>query len=49
MTAEGIIHEIRVELDKLYEKYEGNPLIEGGLLDGFESIISDYYETQSIM
>ena len=49
MTAEEIIKRIREEIDKIYEKYEGHPLIEGGLLDGFESIISDYYEAKSIM
>lgn len=41
---EQAIEDFRVELDKLYDKYEGHPLIEGGLLDGFEWIINDYYE-----
>ena len=28
MTQEEIIHRIRREIDKIYEKYEGHPLIE---------------------
>ena len=46
MTAKEIILRMRVELDKLYAQYENHPLIEGGLLDGFETIINDYYEKQ---
>lgn len=46
MTSKEVILRIRVELDKLYAQYENNPLIEGGLLDGFETIINDYYEKQ---
>lgn len=50
MTSEEIIHRIRVEIDKIYEKYEGNPLIEEeDCLEGFEEIISDYYEDLSPM
>lgn len=50
MTADKIISRIREELDKIYEKYEGLPLIEeDDLLEGFEDIISDYYEDISPM
>ena len=49
MTHEEIIHRIRVEIDKLYEKYEGHPLIEkDDIMFGFENIINDYYEETSI-
>lgn len=50
MTADKIISRIREELDKIYEKYEGLPLIEeDDLLEGFEEIINDYYEDISPM
>jgi len=50
MTADKIISRIREELDKIYEKYKGHPLIEeDDLLEGFEDIISDYYEDISLM
>lgn len=50
MEAERIISRIREECDKLYEKYEGNPLIEeDDILEGFEDIINDYYEDLSPM
>ena len=50
MTADKIISRIREELDKIYEKYEGHPLIEeDDLLEGFEDIINDYYEDISPM
>ncbi len=50
MTAEKIISRIREEIDKIYEKYEGHPLIEeDDLLEGFEDIINDYYEDISPM
>jgi len=45
MTAEEIIKRIRKACDTLYEKYEGNTLIEEeDILKSFEDIISDYYE-----
>lgn len=48
MTIEDVISRIREECDKLYEKYEGNPLIEeADILEGFENIISDYYEDKT--
>lgn len=43
------LNAISDEIGKLYEKYEGEPLIEGGLLDGFVDVINDYYEEQSLM
>ena len=44
MTQEEIIHRIRQEIDKIYEKYEGHPLVEEeDIMDGFEEIINDYY------
>lgn len=46
MSKEEIIKRIRLECDRLYEKYEYNPLIESGLLDGFEDIIVDYCEDE---
>lgn len=50
MTIEDMISRIREECDKLYEKYEGNPLIEeDDILEGFEEIINDYYEDLSPM
>ena len=50
MTTEEIIKRIREEIDKIYERYEGHPLIEKeDIMDGFEGIINDYYEEQSIM
>lgn len=48
MTIEDVISRIREECDKLYEKYEGNPLIEeDDILEGFEDIIADYYEDKT--
>ena len=48
MTQEEIISRIREEIDKIYEKYEGECLIEQcHIMDGFEEIISDYYEERS--
>ena len=48
MTIEDVIYRIREECDKLYEKYEGNPLIEeDDILEGFEEIINDYYEDKA--
>lgn len=50
MTADKIISRIREELDKIYEKYEGHPLIEDeDIMEGFEDIIQDYYEDISPM
>ena len=49
MTQEEIIHRIREEIDKIYEKYEGHPLIEeDDIMEGFEIIISDYCEEKSL-
>lgn len=43
--AEKIIGRIRAAINQVYEKYEGEPLIEEeGIMDGFEDIITDYYE-----
>lgn len=43
-TAGDIISLLRKEVDKVYEAYEGNPLIEkDGIMDAFEGIINDYY------
>ena len=48
MTIEDVISRIGEECDKLYERYEGNPLIEeDDILEGFEDIISDYYEDKA--
>lgn len=48
MTIEEIIDRIRQEIDKIYDKYEGHPLVEEEeIMDGFEDIINDYYEEQS--
>ncbi len=45
MKAEEIITRIRKACDIIYEKYEGNPLIEkDDILESFEDIINDYYE-----
>ena len=45
MEAEEIIKRIRKACDTIYEKYEGNPLIEkDDILAPFEEIIVDYYE-----
>ena len=50
MTAEEIIAKLRKEIDKLYDKYEGHPLIEkDDIMNGFEDIINDYYEDLSPM
>lgn len=49
MTQEEIIHRIRQEIDKIYEKYEGHLLVEEeDIMDGFEEIINDYYKEKSI-
>lgn len=49
MTQDEIISRIREEIDKIYEKYEGHPLIEeSDIMEGFEIIISDYYEEKSL-
>ena len=49
MTAEEIIERLREEIDRMYEDYEGCPFIEEeNAMDGFEQIISDYYEDKSI-
>lgn len=48
MTIEDAISRIREECDKIYEKYEGNSLVEEeDILEGFEEIINDYYEDKS--
>lgn len=48
MTTEDIISRIREECDKIYEEYEGEPIIEqDDILEGFEEIINDYYEDKS--
>lgn len=50
MEAEKIISRIREEIDKIYEKYEGHPLIEQeDIMEGFEDIIQEYYEDLSPM
>lgn len=50
MTPEEIIKRIREEIDKIYEKYEGHPLIEkDDIMAGFEDIIVDYCEERSLM
>ena len=50
MTTEEIISRLRKEIDKLYEKYEGTAMIEEeDAMQGFEDIITDYYEDISIM
>lgn len=50
MKAEEIITRIRQACDAIYEKYEGNPLIEEeDMLEPFEEIINDYYEDLSPM
>ena len=50
MKANEIITRIRQACDAIYEKYEGNPLIEeGDILASFEEIIVDYYEDLSPM
>ena len=50
MTTEEIISRIRKACDSIYEKYEGNPLIEDeDILEPFEEIINDYYEDISPM
>ena len=48
MEAEKIISRIREEIDKIYEKYEGHPLVEQeDIMEGFEDIICEYYEDLS--
>ena len=50
MEAKKIISRIREEIDKIYEKYEGHPLVEQeDIMEGFEDIISEYYEDLSPM
>ena len=50
MKAEEIIKRIRKTCDTIYEKYEGNSLIEDeDLLEPFEEIINEYYEDLSPM
>ena len=50
MKAEEIITRIRQAGDAIYEKYEGNPLIEkDDIIAPFEDIINDYYEDLSPM
>ena len=50
MEAEKIISRIREEIDKIYEKYEGHPLVEQeDIMEGFEDIIQEYYEDLSPM
>ena len=50
MEAEEIITRIRQACDAIYEKYEGNPLIEkDDILAPFEDIINDYCEDLSPM
>lgn len=50
MEAEKIISRIREEIDKIYEKYEGHPLVEQeDIMEGFEDIINEYYEDLSPM
>jgi hypothetical protein len=50
VKAEEIITKIRQACDVIYEKYEGNPLIEkDDILTLFEDIINDYYEELSPM
>jgi len=50
MEAEKIISRIREEIDKIYEKYEGHPLVEQeDIMEGFEDIIWEYYEDLSPM
>ena len=50
MKAEEIIIRICQACDAIYEKYEGNPLIErDDILASFEDIINDYYEDLSPM
>ena len=48
MTIEDVIARIREECDKIYEKYEGHELVEDkDILEGFEDIITDYYEDKT--
>lgn len=50
MKANEIITRIRQACDAIYEKYEGNSLIEkDDILAPFEDIINDYYEDLSPM
>ena len=45
MEAEKIISRIREEIDKIYEKYGGYPLIgQEDIMEGFADIIYEYYE-----
>lgn len=45
--AEQIILRIREEIDKVYEKFEDNPLVEQeGIMDGFEDIITEFYNNE---
>ena len=48
MTADDIIVRLRSEIDKIYETYEGNVIVEEDyIMSGFENIINDYYEDLS--
>ena len=50
MEKEQIIHRLREEIDKIYEFYEGEPIVEeDDIMSGFEDIINDYYEDESVM
>lgn len=50
MTAEEIITRLRKEIDRMYQDYEGTPIIEEeDAMGGFEDIINDYYEDLSPM
>lgn len=50
MKAEEIISRLRKEIDKVYEQYEGEHLIEDcDLMQGFEDIINDYCEDKNYM
>ena len=45
MTAEEIINRLRKEIDRVYKNYEGASIVEQeDIMQGFESIITDYYE-----
>jgi hypothetical protein len=48
MEAKDIIKQIRAACDTLFDKYEGNPVAED-ILERFEDIINDYYESSSPM
>lgn len=50
MAPAEIISRIRQAIDHIYEKYEGNPLIEQeDIMGGFEDIITDYYQNQQMI